>query len=106
MGEHRNLLKKADSNNQYLLKEVNNLRKERGMREVELNGINHQVNALSKDSKLARLAEEDLGHVIGLIDRGVSDGMLKVGVVKTQYHISPLHTTLSTSPSHLPPPAL
>ena len=45
---------------------------------MELSSFTNQVNALNKDSQLGRLAEEDLGHVIHLIDRGINEGVLKV----------------------------
>lgn len=69
--------------NQQLLKDLNALRKERGMRVVELNGFSDQVNALTKNSQLGRRAEDDLELVVHLIDEGVKEGVLKVGVVKT-----------------------
>lgn len=67
--------------NQHLLKEVNTLRKERGMSVIELNSVSNKIDDLSKTSQLGRLAEEDLQHVLQLIDTAVKEGTLKVGVV-------------------------
>ena len=76
--EHQNLLKTVDATNHHLLNEVNSLRKERGMREVELSLFTDQVNALNKEGQQGRRAEEDLGHLIHLIDQGIKEGVLKV----------------------------
>lgn len=75
------MLQWAKATNEGLLKDVNSLRKERGMREVEMNGFSHQMDLLSKNSKQGRRAEEDLSHVMEIISRGVKEGLLKVGVV-------------------------
>ena len=78
LAEHQKLLKLADSQNHFLLKEVNGLRRERGMREVELGLFNDQVNSLNKDSMLGRLVDEDLGRILTLLEEGVETGILKV----------------------------
>lgn len=67
--------------NQYLLKEVNTLRKERGMSVIELNSVANKVDDLNKTNQLGRLAREELHHVLQLIDAAVKGGMLKVSVV-------------------------
>lgn len=78
MAEYQKLLRMADSQNQFLLKEVNGLRKERGMREVELGLFSDQVHSLNKDSMLGRLVDEDLGHILTVLEDGVETGKLKV----------------------------
>ena len=77
LSEHMKLLNRADAMNKYLLKEVNELRKERGMREVELNSLSVQVDGL-RDKQQDQI-RADLSHVIQLIDSGVKEGVLKVG---------------------------
>lgn len=64
--------------NKYLLKEANSLRKERGMKEVELNMLSVEIDTL-RDTDEDRMAREQLMQVI---DRGVKEGVLKVGVVR------------------------
>lgn len=78
LSEHMKVLNRADAMNKYLLKEVNELRKERGMREVELNSLSVQVDGLR--DKQQDQTRADLSHVIHLIDSGVKEGVLKVGV--------------------------
>lgn len=80
LAEHRKLLNRADSMNKYLLKEVNSLRKDRGMKEVELNNLSVEIDAL-RDTEEDRLARENLKRLLEVIGRGVKDGVLKVGVV-------------------------
>ena len=64
--------------NQQLLKEINSLRKERGMREVELNSFSVQLGALSEGKHQAMQLEDDLRNVLQLIQRGIDEGLLKV----------------------------
>ena len=78
MAEHKKLLKMADSQNQFLLREVNDLRKERGMREVKLGMFSDRVSSLNRDSMQGRLADEDLGNILTLLEEGVETGVLKV----------------------------
>lgn len=81
LAEHRKLLNRADSMNKYLLKEVNSLRKERGMKEVELNMLSVEIDAL-RDTDEDRLARENLKQLLRIVDRGVKEGVLKVGVAR------------------------
>lgn len=81
LAEHQRLLTTTDAMNQHLLKEVNVLRKERGMSVIELNTVANKVDDLNKTNLLGRLAVEDLQHVLELIDTAVKEGTLKVGVV-------------------------
>lgn len=75
--EQRKLLDRADSLNKYLVQEVNTLRKERGMKEVELNMLSVEVDALR--GREDRCAKDDLRKLLQIIDRGVKEGALKVG---------------------------
>lgn len=80
LAEHQKLLTRTDATNQHLLKEVNSLRKERGMSVLELSTVSSQMDSLNRTNQLGRLAEEDLHHVLHLIDTGIKEGILKVGV--------------------------
>ena len=72
------MLSDAESMNQQLLKEVNSLRKERGMREVELNSFSVQLGALSEGKHQAMQVEEDLTNLLQLIEKSITEGILKV----------------------------
>ncbi len=76
--ERLKLLSHAESMNQQLLKEINSLRKERGMREVELNSFSVQLGALSEGKHQAMQLQEDLQNLLKLIQRGIDEGILKV----------------------------
>ncbi len=76
--ENRTLLQLAESRNRFLLKEVNGLRKERGMREVELEQISDQVSSLNRDSMMGRMVEDDLNNILAVLEDGVDSGVVKV----------------------------
>ena len=75
------MLSRTEGMNEQLLKEVNSLRKERGMSVIELNSVANQVDDLNRTSQLGRVAGQDLHHVLQLIEAAIKEGTLKVGVV-------------------------
>jgi hypothetical protein len=80
LAEHRKLLDRADSTNKYLLQEVNTLRKERGMKVVEVNLLSEEIGALRGTGEEG-VAKEDLKRTLLIVDKGVKEGVIKVGVV-------------------------
>lgn len=76
--EGKTLLQLAESRNRFLLKEVNELRKERGMREVELEQVSGKVTSLNRDSILGRMVEDDLNSILSVLEDGVESGVVKV----------------------------
>ena len=79
LAECQKLFERADSMNQYLLKEANGLRKERGMKEVELSLLSEEVDAL-RISDQEQSPKQRLEKLLNLLDKGIKEGILKVGV--------------------------
>lgn len=54
------------------------MRKERGMKEVEVNQLSDEIGAL-RDAEGDRMAKDDLRRLLLVVDRGVKEGVIKVG---------------------------
>lgn len=79
LSERQRLLSDTEAMKQQLLKEVNSLRRERGMSVFELNSVSSKVDDLSRTSQQGRLAEQDLQQLLQLLDTAVKEGTLEVG---------------------------